>query len=140
MKMMDCHPLDEIFSHEDTEGVTRHFNATQMVRAIVNHQINPIMAVLDLYEDLVRHLIANHGIEEDHLHQIGSTLDSPILLVEFADGTNLIVDGNHRVVKRWQEGLKTVTAAILKPGVWEPYLVEDMQLPREMYAIKKELV
>lgn len=134
MLMRECHPLDEIFSHEDLEGVTRHFNATAMTRAVLNATLTPTFSNLALYEDLVNHIKSHHGVEPDHLQHVDKHIDNPILLVEFADQTNLVVDGNHRIVKRWMLGKMDVDAAIFKPGQWEPFLVTDMHLPREMYA------
>lgn len=133
MNMLDCHPMDEIFSHEDATGVTRHFNSTALIRWLVSRENPPVAHRLDLDADLVAHIERNHGVEQGHLKNV-TDLETPILLVVFEDSTNLVVDGNHRIVKRWREGHKTVLACILHPGEWEHCLVTDLELPREMYT------
>lgn len=138
MLIHECTPVDELFSHEDTDGVTRHFNASAMTRSVLAGTTTPTYATLALYPDLVASIEANHGVEQDHLEKVAGSLDTIILLVEFTDGSNLVVDGNHRIVKRWREGLRDVKAAIFKPGQWEPFLVTDVHLPRWMYTPKEK--
>jgi len=132
--MIECHPLDQIFSHLDLEGVTRHFNCGAMTRAVITKRVRPTVIKLALYPRLVTHIRENHGIEADHLGEIDENLETPIIVVEFQDGANLIVDGNHRVVRRWDKGLRDTWAAVLKPGQWEEFLVTDLHIPQEVYA------
>jgi len=136
MLIYDCLPTDELFSHEDLHGATRHFNASAMTRAVLANTVTPVFETLALYDDLVAHIEKFHGVEEPHLANLGSSINNPIIVVEFPDGDNLVVDGNHRVVKRWRLGLKTVPAAIFKPGQWEPFLVTGVDIPREIYVPK----
>ena len=137
MHILECHPMDQLFSHEDMTNVTRHFNTSAMGRAVVNGTVKPEYHTMDLYEDLVDSVEQYHGVEQDHIDKVVETIDHPILLVRFTDGSNLIVDGNHRIVKRWRMGLKTVVAAIFNPGQWEQFLVTDVHIPRTLYAPAK---
>jgi len=133
MKLKDIHPLDQIFSHQDCDEAKtmRHFNASAITRAIVQGKINPYPAKdLNLYPELVQGIRDNHGIEPDHLERIDNKLHHPILIAVFGPledpaSQNLVIDGSHRVVRRWDKGMRTVDAFMLTPDQWEPYLIED---------------
>lgn len=133
MLMCECSLLDEIFSHEDNEGVTRHFNPSAMLRAIIDLKVFPICQMIDLSTDLVESIESNHGVEQDRLDKILDRLDNPIVIIKFEDQTHLVIDGNHRVVKRWRLGKDDAPAFIFEPGQWEDFLVTDMDLPRGLY-------
>lgn len=126
MNALDCGPKDQIFSHIDLRGVARHFNASAMTRAVLMGQVKPMPVVCDLYQELIDHTMAHGGIEEAHIENVAETSEHPVLLVEFADGESLLVDGNHRIIWRWRHGLRNVKALVFKPGQWEPFLVENM--------------
>lgn len=123
MHAINVLPSDEVFSHTSPDGVVRHFNTSAMVRALFQRKVTPACAVCPLTEGLVSHIRKNHGVEEHHLSSVDSKLDTPILLVEFETGETLLVDGNHRVVRRWDKGFKTVDVVIFKPGQWEAFLI-----------------
>jgi hypothetical protein len=141
MRPTDCHPMDQIFNHTDPQGVTRHFNASAMTRAILSRKVAPTLMQFELDEHTAKHIEANHGIEEKHLATIDDKmLESPVIMVHFEDGSDLIVDGSHRVVKRWRNGLRTVDAVLFMPGQWEPFLVDfgvDLSLRDITTAIDK---
>ena len=133
MRMAECGPLDQIFSHEDLDGVVRHFNASAMLRGVVREVVPATFYRITLEEELIDHLVSNHGIEEHHLDR-ALDLEEPVLMVEFSDGKSLVIDGNHRLVKRWRLGKKVASAAVVAPGNWEKFLVVDLAIPRELYA------
>lgn len=126
MHALACLSTDQIFSHVDPEGVHRHFNTSAMTRAVLTRKVAPFTTVCELNADLISHIERNHGIEAHHLQSIpNENLNTPVLLVRFEDGTSLLVDGNHRVVKRWRAGLTEVSAICFDPGQWEDFLVTD---------------
>jgi hypothetical protein len=141
LRPIDCHPMDQIFTHTDPAGVTRHFNASMMTRAVLARQVTPDLGEFELTDELGGHVAANHGIEEHHLETItDKMLESPVLMVHFEDGTDLIVDGSHRLVKKWRRGDKTVHALVFMPGQWERFLVDfgrDLSLTEIKTAIDK---
>lgn len=140
MQIHDCRPLDEIFSHEDLDGVTRHFNTSAMVRGVMHSKVTPLYRSIDLSESLVAYIEKNHGVEQSHLSNVEHTIDNPVVLVEFEDGTSLVVDGNHRIVKRWRKGLKSATAMVFKPDQWAEFLVTGFEVPRSLYLTKELLL
>ena len=127
MRAIDTDPFDQIFSHTDFSGVTRHFNATAIIRAISYRRITPNFATLDLIPSVIDTIEKHHGVDQVHLDRLtDDMLSSPILIAEFNDGANLVIDGNHRIVKRFKKGFKTVDAVIVNEPDWTPYLVTDV--------------
>jgi hypothetical protein len=127
VKVFDGHPTDEIFSHTDLQGVTRHWNTSAMVRAVFQRRVKPSLVNCPLTEDLIQHIEQNHGVEEPNIAQLpDKVLEIPVVLVHFDDGSDLLVDGNHRVVKRWRKGLRDVNAMLFQPKDWEPFLLTDI--------------
>lgn len=143
MKAIDCYPGDQLFTHTDLTGVVRHFNTSAMGRAALMQMVTPVLAVCELYEDLITHIIKNHGIEDDHVQNVGHLADHPVMLVVFEDGTNLLVDGNHRAVWRWRNGYRNIKALVFHVGTWEQFLVEEFDQQIAMtdlltrYTVKK---
>jgi hypothetical protein len=127
VRTLDGHPTDEIFSHTDEDGVTRHWNTSAMVRAVFERKVKPAHGECDINGSLVAHILSNHGVEEANLAQLpDKVLDIPVVLAQFTDGTSLLIDGNHRVVKRWRKGLKKVHAMIFSEEQWKPFLLTDV--------------
>jgi hypothetical protein len=127
VKVLDCGPTDEIFTHVDEDGTTRHFNTSAMMRAVIERKVKPDLATCPLTEGLIRHIEQNHGVEEPNIEQLPDrVLEIPVLLVRFNDTTDLLVDGNHRVVKRWRKGLKDVRALLFTEAQAQPYMVTDV--------------
>ena len=124
MHALNVLPTDQVFSHTDLDGVQRHFNTSAMVRAILSRQVVPECGVAPLPEHVVASIRANHGVEEHHLEAVDANLDSPCIMVEFEDGKSLVVDGNHRIVRRWDKGLRDVSMIVFKPGQWEQFLIK----------------
>ena len=126
MKMSDCHDLDEVFTHEDPDtGVVRRFNATHMVRYAISHRFDPALVAVD--ENTVQFMRISRGIEAWKVKRLKEPyLSRPVLLVEYGDGTHLCVDGHHRIVRRWDDGLREVMAWIFPKGEWDQFVIEDM--------------
>lgn len=137
MKVLDCGPTDELFTHIDKHGVTRHWNTSAMVRAVFERKVQPHLAECDLTQGLIDHILQHHGVEERSLATLPEkVLEIPVVLAQFADGTSLLVDGNHRVVRRWRKGLKKVHAMVFSEDQWTPFLVTDVgaEYPVEVVA------
>jgi hypothetical protein len=85
----------------------------------------------------VNYIESNHGVEQHHMEYAATRLEVPIMVIEFTDGKVLVVDGNHRLVARWRAGLRTVHGLIFKPDQWALCTVQDLHIPRELYALQQ---
>jgi hypothetical protein len=100
---VDFDTNDQVFSHRGTDGTCRSYHiASLQAFTGIAERITIALTQSDVYV-----VIRQYGIEIEHLERIQPTqLRQPGLMVSFDDGTDLIVDGNHRLVKRYQTGLR----------------------------------
>lgn len=119
---MTTYPLDEYFTYQDPDTrQIRCFNVTRMRRfALVAGKL----IHFPLYEAMVQSVAENRGIEEPKLKRLREPyLSQPILCIAYGDGTYLTVDGHHRMVRRWQEGFRAISAYVLEVGQWERFVL-----------------
>jgi hypothetical protein len=130
MKLADCGPFDEVFTHEDPDTkVIRHFNATHMALYAFMHKFEVI--VMGLEARTVEFVRENRGIEPWKVQRLREPfLSRPIILIEYDDTTHLCVDGHHRIVRLWNGGRREVRAWVFPRGQWERFLIEDLPCPR----------
>ncbi len=61
------------------------------------------------------------------------------MVVEFPDGDHIIVDGNHKIVKAYEMGLRRRPAIFVQSSYIDPYLVHPPEKVSElMLAWTKE--
>lgn len=72
--------------------------------------------------DQYAHVMANQGVEEWRINRLTPQhRDRPVLFAEQGDGTHLLIDGNHRVVRRWRDGYRDALAYLLPLEFWHPH-------------------
>jgi hypothetical protein len=138
VKLRECLLTDQIFTHIDTQGVVRHFNADAIWRAIFRKELLAHAELRDvqLTPDLVAFIESSHGIEQDYLKKIAGSkkLGIPMLLACFPEeDSQCVIDGNHRAVANARTGKATMPAIWVQPAGWQPYLVEGM--PDELASL-----
>lgn len=136
----DLLKTDEIFTHIDEDaGITRHFNATSMARfAEAAMRLRYIEIPLDA--ELAEYVRGHRGIEQWKLDRLCEPyLSRPIVAVQFsADDSVLPIDGNHRIVRRFELGLKTVRAVVFPEGEWERFLLSpEPEVERVLVELTK---
>ena len=124
MLVVELDLADEIFEHVDEHDIHRFFNTTKLYPYAVEHG-QPICAPI---EPIARHLEKNGGIEEWKVARLCEPyLSKPTLSVHWPDGSTLIVDGNHRIMRLWRGGAKEFnTYRVRTLAECEPYLVEGL--------------
>ncbi len=115
----------EVFTHYDPRtGRTRAWNATALYDYAVRFPNLVERATLDLEPQIVEMCRAKRGVEQWRLDRLCEPyLSLPIVMVELEERTHLMVDGNHRYVRRWEMGYSLINAYIYALGQWEPFLV-----------------
>ena len=114
---------DQIFSYYHGE-VMLHFNASLLgrMRDRMEKEFRRITMDLDVgvYDLCMKH----RGIEEPKVERIRPIdLRAPGLGVLFEDGSFTIVDGHHRLVRRWRGGVRVMDFWVCPPATWEHCLV-----------------
>lgn len=99
-------PSQQIFSHCDPEGTYRYFDINRLYRiAAENPAVFPVLSA-PIDPAVVEYIREKQGIEAEHVKGMTqSRVMEPGLILQFDDGTYVILDGNHRIVKRHAMGL-----------------------------------
>jgi hypothetical protein len=108
------------FTHIDEEtGEIRHFHIPKLRSLLNNWRVRLMtMAITEEQAELV---ITTHAVDERHLGNLA--IDKPGIICEFPDTTQLLVDGNHRYVKRFRLGLKTMEFWSVPENIWRKCLL-----------------
>jgi hypothetical protein len=103
--------MDQIFVNE-THG---YFNAGKMLRMVLARPTNFVLTRVPLTEGLLNYVLGFVELDQQLLADMTpERRDEPILGVELVDAHPLlIIDGHHRVVKRWNEGFRDVSILIM---------------------------
>lgn len=144
MPFWECRQFDEIFSFLDhSTGEEIHFNATRMYEwccGIVDTlpvDAEPeefYLVETPLERGFVHHVVQQKGIDPIKLARLlepgGEPFtEKPLLGVQFPDGTNLLIDGHHRVVYRFMKGKPNFQSFMVKYPYWKKFTVA-MHMPR----------
>jgi hypothetical protein len=115
-------------------------NVTGIKRAIFQGQLYFQMITMDLSEEWVEYITRTCGVEEEGIARLSiSDLERPGIIMSW-DPQNIHtsqIDGNHRLVRRWREGIKTMTSALVfsldtveymaRPGDEETFFREEIR-------------
>jgi hypothetical protein len=127
----------EIFTHVDhLEREIRHFNATDLYRDILAGKVNYSVFVVPFTGSDYLRIVNDNGVEEPRVDRLTYNIcRRPILVAQFPQGEHVLIDGNHRVVRRFREGLNYCTAFFVEHPAWSKYLVT---MPRLVERLKVE--
>jgi hypothetical protein len=116
---------DEVFTHADEDGTIRHFNATRLFAAIVYGKVADFELIsFDLTLDQYEFMMAHRGVEEPRVARLREPyLSAPGVLCHLPTGRQLLIDGTHRFVRRYRDGLRLMLAFLVPESEWCRYLV-----------------
>lgn len=127
---LEINDKDEVFTHQDDDGTIRHFPAGAMFRFAEKHAITTSMircvkvAITQNQVDFIR---KNMGIEQERLDRLVEPyLSQPAVAILWGGdrgGSVTYIDGNHRIVKLWENGIKEIKTYIYVRQLWEQTLV-----------------
>lgn len=129
MRMDQCGPFDEIFTHIDEEtALSLHINASAMLRAAELHLITGEAQVITTYIDpeFIKFIRERRGVEQWKVDRLEEPyLSLPAIGVWMPDGSCLTVDGHHRLVRWAERGDETYRIVVFDWDALGQYLVED---------------
>jgi hypothetical protein len=116
---------DQVFSYYHGDKML-HFNATLLAR--LHKQIGPSQFAkvsMDLTQETYDLCMNHRGIEEEKVNRLRARdLRQPGYGVLFEDdGSFTLIDGHHRLVKRWRIGLRSIGLYVCFEEVWRHCLV-----------------
>lgn len=98
----------EIYSFNNPDFGDLVFDVRGLKDALFAERIPLVLYKIDLDQAWVDHIRTNGGVEAWRLPMFTSVeLERPGITVLFPDGHIVLVDGNHRLVRRWETGLTT---------------------------------
>jgi hypothetical protein len=128
---------DQVFStyHDDA---MLHFNTSLLARLHKQMSGEFRRITMDLDEAVYEVCMKHRGIEEPKIEALTATqLREPGYGVFFADGLFTIVDGHHRLVRRYRGGCRTMDFWVTYPEAWNPCIIkgtpeEDAEIAKGM--------
>lgn len=115
---------DQVFSYYRGETML-HFNATLLARLHKQMPNEFVRITMDIGQDEYDLCMAHRGIEEPKVEGLRPRdLREPGYGVLFAEGDFTIIDGHHRLVRRYRGGVRTMDFWVCDHHVWSHCLVE----------------
>lgn len=114
--------IEEVFRWTDASATRWLFLAGRLNAAIdADPDIMGEPITVEIQPHQYRHVIDCNGVEAWKLSRLDlAHRDKPVLFADMGDGTHVLIDGNHRVARRWQDGLRDVAAYLVPRSFWHP--------------------
>lgn len=113
---------DQCFTHiDDDDDRVRVFHVPKLKQLISENQCE--LREFEVDDEQAAFVMQNRGVEEEHLQRI-SDLDEPGIICEWPDGSQLTVDGNHRLVARARRKLPTMHFWMVPEKLWRKALLK----------------
>jgi hypothetical protein len=115
----------QVYIHTDKDGVKRCFSVPFLER---HRQENPTyweLASIDIDRATMRLFLQERGVDMARARAISlARMEDPGIACWMPDGTGLVVDGSHRLVKRVLQGRKTMELWMCQEEVWSQSLID----------------
>lgn len=81
----------------------------------------------DIQADWVVYATIKCGVEMDRVAALtDKQLAEPVIVIEEENKSLLVVDGHHRIVRLFQDGVTEVRAYLIADGQWQQFLIEGI--------------
>lgn len=101
------------FQADDIGAVV--IDITSIKKLLATQRIRPVMIRMDLHQEWVDHTFTSCGCEEDHIQRLTlEDLRRPGIMMDWGYRRTCQIDGNHRLVRSWREGIRTYEMAVVK--------------------------
>lgn len=125
---------DQVFSYHHGDEML-HFNASLLARLHKQMPAEFRRITMDLTEENYGLCMSHRGIEEPKVERLRpKDLREPGYAVLFEDGLFTVVDGHHRMVRRYRGGVRVMDFWITTRPVWQHCLVEYSAEHEELLA------
>lgn len=115
---------EEVFiwqGHGNDPG--RRFQVTHMYESILAGRLKTESIEMALDHTGYELIMRDRGVEEWKVRRLNTmALEIPGLLCHFpSDDSHLLVDGTHRYVRLWRDGIREMACFLLAYDDWQPY-------------------
>lgn len=110
---------------DDDKGHATHIAATTLREAVERAGIIPQLVMMG--ESLIEAITGGSlNVEEDHALKLpDEALDTPILVGNWGH-KHIIIDGSHRLWRRWKRGDPDFPAYVIPEKAWRRFVIYDM--------------
>ena len=132
--LYECRYVFETFAFSCPEYGAVTFDVRGIKDALADRKLKFQMYEMALVPDFVEHVRTNNGVEMQRVAGLSvADLERPPIALLWPDGHSSFIDGNHRIVRRWDDGLRTLRFALVpvalelipymcKPGKEEQFI------------------
>lgn len=140
----------EVFAFESPDTGSLIFDVRSIKNAMVEGKLKFTMVEVELTADWVEHIRTNGGVEAEHMARLtAKDLRRPGVAIWWGHtGYTTLIDGNNRVVRRWDDGRRTFRCARIEDiGVFryvcregEEEQLFDTKMPEGMTSLGKKVI
>lgn len=146
--LIESRTVFEIFAFS-APGIECTFDIRGIKTALATGKLTFKMYELELDVDFIEHVRKNNGVEVGRMAELtAADLARPGICLMWPDGHSTVVDGNNRLVRRWDDGLKTFRFAMVAvdrkllpfmcdPGKEEQFIERDHEPGMTTLAIQR---
>lgn len=126
---------DNIFSYDHAKlKQPLYFNTDLLERIRLQKPEYFRLTTLEVSPEIYDLVVNQFGIEESHLPRIDDErLKQPGLGAHFDDMGFVLVDGSHRLVKRYRRGMRTFDVYVTTREVWELCLIDPGPVMKALF-------
>lgn len=117
--------VEPIYTFVDTDGTVTHIASGQLLAALVRAGAVPMLC--EMADSLIACLERGDlGVEEHHALKLPeSALDAPLTVGIWGD-SHIVIDGAHRLWRRWKRGDRDFPAYMVPERGWRLFELHDM--------------
>jgi hypothetical protein len=105
----------EIFAFHAEEVGEIIFDVRGIKDALADRKLQFQMFDTPLVQHWIEHIREKGGVEAARMKQFtAADLERPAIALYWPHGYTTVIDGNNRIVRRWDDGLRTVRMAVVK--------------------------
>jgi hypothetical protein len=117
----------QVYVHTDKAGVERRFSIPFLERHRQEHPTYWELESIDIDRATMRFFLQERGVDMARAKAISlARMEEPGIACLMPDGTGLVVDGSHRLVKRVLQGRKTMELWMCHEEVWSQSLINTL--------------
>jgi hypothetical protein len=122
----------QVYTFVEKDGTATHIATTVLLQTLKRAGVTPVLCVYD--QTLVQALERGDlGVEVDHALALPEArLDVPGIVGQWGD-EHIMIDGAHRLWRRWKRGDPDFPAYYLAEHLWRRFVINDM--PQELSAL-----
>lgn len=143
------HEQREIFSFHSDETGPLSFDVRGIKDALVKRKLRFVMMEAELNAEWVEHLRINGGVEVEHMARLtAEDLERPGVAVLWGNDYTTLLDGNNRLVRRWDDGLRMfrfarindpkISRYVCRPGEEESFFTAKP--PKGTVSLSKKVI